>query len=152
MLKEKSSAAYLRVEYVNKGQHPKVECERIFKGRECDLCVAVLSSSSALWNHRETCQFSRSNNGVLYRLMANLGVQDEFRLDNSRARVVALACKMVGGGSDGSLELDTAKYPPLMKTSKLSKSLKYLTKAYLGHDVQTGQQDPCEGCVTTMWL
>ena len=27
---------------------------------------------------------------------------------------------------------DTAKYPPLMKTRNLSKSLKYLTKAYLG--------------------
>lgn len=27
---------------------------------------------------------------------------------------------------------DTAKYPPLMKTSKLSNSLKYLTQAYLG--------------------
>lgn len=28
---------------------------------------------------------------------------------------------------------DTAKYPPLMKTSKLSNSLKYLTQAYLGY-------------------
>lgn len=27
---------------------------------------------------------------------------------------------------------DTAKYPPLMKTSKLSNPLKYLTQAYLG--------------------
>ena len=28
---------------------------------------------------------------------------------------------------------DTAKYPPLMKTSKLSNSLKYLAQAYLGY-------------------
>lgn len=231
------------------GPLPKAECERIFKDRGCDLCLTVLSSRSALWNHRETCQFPRSNNGVLYRL-ANLGIQDELRLDNSRAKVVALACKMVGGGSDGSLDLcarvclideheriifhtyvkpqlpvtnyryettgvrpeflrdatplkqvqrkiqdylcngepiwqirsrggkarvlvghsldhdlkclemeypaimirDTAKYPPLMKTSKLSNSLKYLTKAYLGYDIQTGQQDPYEDCVATIRL
>ncbi|KAK6798757.1 hypothetical protein RDI58_006460 [Solanum bulbocastanum] len=182
--------------------------------------------------------------------MANLGIQDELRIDNSRGRVVALACKMVGGGSDGSLDLcarvclideherilfhsyikpnipvtnyryemtgirpeylrdamplrnvsrkieeflcngepiwqirskggrsrilvghgldhdlkclemdypaikrrDTAKYPPLMKTSKLSNSLKYLTKAYLGYDIQIGVQDPYEDCVATMKL
>lgn len=33
---------------------------------------------------------------------------------------------------DGFHYRDTAKYPPLMKTSKLSNSLKYLTQAYLG--------------------
>lgn len=37
--------------------------------------------------------------------MANLGIQDELRIDNSRGKVVSLACKMVGGGSDGSLDL-----------------------------------------------
>lgn len=38
--------------------------------------------------------------------MANLGIYDDLRIDNGgRARVVALACKMVGGGSDGSLDL-----------------------------------------------
>ncbi|CAN1320518.1 RNA exonuclease 4 [Linum perenne] len=47
---------------------------------------------------------------------------------------------------------DTAKYPPLMKTSKLSNSLKYLTQAYLGYDIQIGTQDPYEDCVATMRL
>ncbi|KAG4139955.1 hypothetical protein ERO13_D07G227100v2 [Gossypium hirsutum] len=47
---------------------------------------------------------------------------------------------------------DTAKYPPLMKTSKLSNSLKYLTQAYLGYDIQNGIQDPYEDCVATMRL
>lgn len=37
--------------------------------------------------------------------MGNLGIQDELRIDNNRGKVVALACKMVGGGSDGSLDL-----------------------------------------------
>lgn len=40
--------------------------------------------------------------------MANLGIQDELRIDSGRTKclqVVALACKMVGGGSDGTLDL-----------------------------------------------
>lgn len=37
--------------------------------------------------------------------MASLGIQDELRIDSSRGKAVALACKMVGGGSDGSLDL-----------------------------------------------
>ncbi|XP_009758098.1 RNA exonuclease 4 [Nicotiana sylvestris] len=231
------------------GPLPKAECERIFKERGCDVCLTILGSRSALRVHRESCLSRPNNNGLIYR-MANLGIQDELRIDNSRGRVVALACKMVGGGSDGSLDLcarvclideherilfhsyikpnlpvtsyryettgirqeylrdamplrnvsrkiqeflcngepiwqirskagrsrilvghgldhdlkclemeypaikirDTAKYPPLMKTSKLSNSLKYLTKAYLGYDIQNGVQDPYEDCVATMKL
>ncbi|KAF3660225.1 putative protein kinase PVPK-1-like [Capsicum annuum] len=231
------------------GPLPKAECERIFKERGCDVCLTILGSRSSLRAHRESCISRPNNNGLLYR-MANLGIQDELRIDNSRGRVIALACKMVGGGSDGSLDLcarvclideherilfhsyikpnlpvtnyryemtgirpeylrdamplrnvsrkiqeflcngepiwqirskggrsrilvghgldhdlkclemeypaikmrDTAKYPPLMKTSKLSNSLKYLTKAYLGYDIQNGVQDPYEDCVATMKL
>ncbi|GAB4846755.1 hypothetical protein Ancab_025763 [Ancistrocladus abbreviatus] len=185
--------------------------------------------------------------------MANLGLHDDWKTDTSQGRspqIVALACKMVGGGSDGSLDLcarvcltdehnntifhtyikpqapvtnyryettgirpeylrdamplkqvqrkiqdylcsgepvwkirtrggkamilvghgldhdleclgiedpavmirDTSKYPPLMKTSKLSNSLKYLPQAYLGYEIQNGLQDPYEDCVATMRL
>nr|XP_004233702.1 RNA exonuclease 4 [Solanum lycopersicum] len=231
------------------GPLPKAECERIFKERGCDICLSILGNRTSLRAHRESCLSRPNNNGLLYR-MANLGIQDELRIDNSRGRVVALACKMVGGGSDGSLDLcarvclideherilfhsyikpnipvtnyryemtgirpeylrdamplknvsrkiqeflcngepiwqirskggrsrilvghgldhdlkclemdypaikmrDTAKYPPLMKTSKLSNSLKYLTRAYLGYDIQSGVQDPYEDCVATMKL
>ncbi|KAG8373081.1 hypothetical protein BUALT_Bualt12G0133600 [Buddleja alternifolia] len=86
------------------GPLPKAECERIFKEQGCDICLVILNSRYALQLHREKCQFSRGNNGLLYR-MANLGIQDELRIDNSRGKVVSLACKMVGGGSDGSLDL-----------------------------------------------
>ncbi|KAM3250671.1 RNA exonuclease 4 [Capsicum chacoense] len=231
------------------GPLPKADCEKIFKERGCDICLTILASRNALRAHRESCQLSRSNNGLIYR-MARLGIQDDLRIENSHGRVVALSCKMVGGGSDGSLDLcarvclideherilfhsyvapnlpitnyryettgirqehlrdavplkqvskkiqdylcngeplwqirsrsgrarilvghsldhdlkgleleyptimirDTAKYPPLMKTSKLSNSLKYLTKAYLGYEIQTGIQDPYEDCVATMRL
>ncbi|KAK4754777.1 hypothetical protein SAY87_008534 [Trapa incisa] len=51
-----------------------------------------------------------------------------------------------------SMVRDTARYPPLMKTSKLSNSLKYLTQTYLGYDIQTGIQDPYDDCVATMRL
>ncbi|OVA09841.1 Exonuclease [Macleaya cordata] len=234
------------------GPLPKVECARIFSARGCNLCLTILDSPNAVRGHRQTCQFSRglgSPNDILSR-MSNLGIQDDGR---TRApQVFALGCKMVGGGSDGSLDLcarvclidednriifhtyvkpqipitnyryettgirpeylrdsnvmqlrdvqkiiqdflcngepiwkirskggkarilvghgldhdldclgieypahmirDTAKYPPLMKTSKLSNSLKYLTQAYLGYDIQTGIQDPFQDCVATMRL
>ncbi|KAK9691736.1 hypothetical protein RND81_09G215800 [Saponaria officinalis] len=45
---------------------------------------------------------------------------------------------------------DTAKYYPLMKTNLVSHSLKYLTKKYLGYDIQIGVHDPYEDCVSVM--
>ncbi|KAL2942589.1 RNA exonuclease 4 [Bienertia sinuspersici] len=47
---------------------------------------------------------------------------------------------------------DTAKYHPLMKTNMVSHSLKYLTKMYLGYDIQMGVHDPYEDCVSVMRL
>ncbi|XP_042507169.1 RNA exonuclease 4-like [Macadamia integrifolia] len=235
------------------GPLPKVECAKIFSVRGCSLCLTIFDSPNALRFHRGRCQFSRAAPAGLISRMSNLGIQDDLRIDNGRTRgpqVVALACKMVGGGSDGSLDLcariclidedeniifhsyikpqipvtnyryettgirpeylrdamplkqvqrkiqdflcngepiwtirsrrgrarilvghgldhdldclgveypplmirDTAIYPPLLKTSKLSNSLKYLTEAYLGYDIQTGIQDPYEDCVATMRL
>ncbi|KAJ7970847.1 RNA exonuclease 4-like [Quillaja saponaria] len=234
------------------GQLPKPECKDIFTIRGCRFCLAILDSPNARRVHQERCQFSSVNSGLLGRL-ANLGIHDNLTIGDGGTRgtqVVALACKMVGGGSDGSLDLcarvciideyeniifhtyvkptipvtnyryettgirpeylrdampiklvqkkiqdflcngepmwklrprggigrilvghgldhdldrlqieypagmmrDTAKYPPLMKTSKFSNSLKYLTQTYLGYDIQTGIQDPYEDCVATMKL
>ncbi|CAD6239253.1 unnamed protein product [Miscanthus lutarioriparius] len=50
------------------------------------------------------------------------------------------------------LKRDTATYPPLMKTSKLSNSLRFLTLKYLGYEIQTGRQHPFEDCVAAMRL
>eukprot|EP00258_Populus_trichocarpa_P028054 XP_024444073.1 RNA exonuclease 4 [Populus trichocarpa] len=230
------------------GPLPKQECKNIFSIRGCKFCLTILDSPNARRVHQERCQLSGVNAGLLASF-ANLGLRDNLTIDNGYARgrqVVALACKMVGGGSDGSIDLcarvclideneniifhtyvkppipvtnyryettgirpeylrdatplrqvqkkiqdflcngeptwkirprggkarilvghdldrlqleypavmmrDTAKYPPLMKTSKLSNSLKYLTQAYLGYDIQTGMQDPYEDCVATMRL
>ncbi|CAN6702704.1 unnamed protein product [Malus baccata var. baccata] len=231
------------------GPLPKQECRNIFITRGCKICLAILESPYALRVHQDRCQLSGGNAGLLGRF-ANLGIRDNTESGSTRGtQVVALACKMVGGGSDGSLDLcakvcltdeydniifqsyvkpllpvtnyryitgirpeylrdamplrqvqkkiqdflcngepmwkirprggkarilvghgldhdldslqfeypqvmirDTAKYPPLMKTSKLSNSLKYLTQAYLGYEIQTGIQDPYEDCVATMKL
>ncbi|OMO69515.1 Exonuclease [Corchorus olitorius] len=199
----------------------KQECKSVFNIRGCRFCLAILDSPYALRIHQDRCQLS---GGILAHL-ANIGLRDSLKIDNGYSRgpqVVALACKMVGGGSDSSLDLcarvclideneniifhtyvkpqipvtnyryestgirpeylrdamplrqvqkriqdflcngepiwkirsprDTAKYPPLMKTSKLSNSLKYLTQAYLGYDIQSGIQDPYEDCVATIRL
>ncbi|KAI3871001.1 hypothetical protein MKX03_003446 [Papaver bracteatum] len=235
------------------GPLPKVECARVFSARGCSFCLTILNSPNAVRGHRQTCQFSRENlglpNDILSR-MTNLGIHSDERTRGPQA--FALGCKMVGGGSDGTLDLcarvclideharvifqtyvkpliavtnyryettgvrpeylknsnamqlrdvkkiiqdflcngepiwkigskdgkarilvghgldhdlnclnleypshmlrDTAKYPPLMKTSKLSNSLKYLTQTYLGYAIQTGIQDPFEDCVATMRL
>ena len=37
--------------------------------------------------------------------MASLGIQDELNSGTRGSQVVALGCKMVGGGTDGSLDL-----------------------------------------------
>ncbi|KAG8072067.1 hypothetical protein GUJ93_ZPchr0006g44896 [Zizania palustris] len=218
------------------GPLPKVECARVFASRGCSLCLCLFDSAAAVRYHRASCQFTRAA---------------PMPRGGNGGRAVAMACKMVGGGSDGSLDIcarvcligedeniifqtyvkptttvtnyryemtgirpeylrdamplklvqrriqdilcngeplwkirprssgrartlvghgldhdlerlgleypafmvrDTAKYPPLMKTSKLSNSLKYLTQAYLGYDIHTGIQDPFEDCVAAMRL
>ncbi|ONK66292.1 uncharacterized protein A4U43_C06F6190 [Asparagus officinalis] len=81
----------------------------------------------------------------------------KIRSQGGRARI------LVGHGVDHDLGClgieypsllirDTASYPPLMKTSMLSNSLKYLTHAYLGYEIQNGIQDPYEDCVAAMRL
>uniref|UniRef100_A0A2C9UHQ9 C2H2-type domain-containing protein n=1 Tax=Manihot esculenta TaxID=3983 RepID=A0A2C9UHQ9_MANES len=231
------------------GPLPKQECKIIFDVVGCKFCLTILDSYNSRMIHQGRCQLS---NGLIAR-MPNLGLRDNLTIDSGYTRgpqVVALACKMVGGGNDGSVDLcgriclideneniifhtyvkppvpvanfryessgirpeylrdamplrlvqskvqnflcngeplwkvrprggkarilvghcldhdldllqleypammirDTAKYPPLMKTSKLSNSLKYLTQAYLGYDIQTGIQDPYEDCVAIMRL
>ncbi|KAF5746866.1 C2H2L domain class transcription factor [Tripterygium wilfordii] len=212
------------------GPLPKQECKNIFSVRGCKFCLTILDSPNARRFHQDRCQFFVGN-GLAGRF-SNIGLRENLTIDDGVIRgnqVVALACKMVGGGSDGSLDLcarvciideneniifhsyvkplipvtnyrkiqdflcngeamwriqprnsgrarilvghgldhvldrlqleypsimirDTAKYPPLMKTSKLSNSLRYLTQAYLGYEIQTEIQDPYEDCVATMRL
>ncbi|GAV67956.1 RNase_T domain-containing protein, partial [Cephalotus follicularis] len=232
-----------------KGTLPKAACNNIFSAQGCEICLAIFDGPNARRFHLGRCQLQNGSKSGF----ANLRFYDDLKIDNgiSARQVVALACKMVGGGSDGSLDVcarvclidenentifhtyikptipvtnyryestgirpeflrdamplrqvqnkiqeflcngepiwkirprggkarilvghglnhdldrlqleypaimirDTAKYPPLMKSNKLSNSLKYLTQAYLGYDIQTGiQNHPYEDCVATMRL
>ncbi|KAG7626859.1 putative exoribonuclease II transcription factor C2H2 family [Arabidopsis thaliana] len=89
------------------GPLPKQECKNIFSLRGCRFCMTILESPNSRRIHQERCQFSSVNSGLTTR-MAALGLRDKAMIDytSSRSpRVVALSCKMVGGGSDGSLDL-----------------------------------------------
>ncbi|KAH7654812.1 Exoribonuclease II protein [Dioscorea alata] len=50
----------------------------------------------------------------------------------------------------GHLIRDTAQYQPLMRTNSIPHSLKYLTKTYLGYEIQTGIHHPYEDCVAAL--
>ncbi|OEL25273.1 hypothetical protein BAE44_0013709 [Dichanthelium oligosanthes] len=85
--------------------------------------------------------------------------EQPWKVRTSRARARLLVghgldhdLKALGMDYPDYLKRDTATYPPLMKTSKLSNSLRFLTHTYLGYDIQTGHQDPFEDCVASMRL
>lgn len=79
------------------------------------------------------------------------------RLDGGRAKVLVghnlgkhLDCLKMN--YPDHLLRDTATYRPLMKTNFVSHSLKYLTKTYLGYDIQVGFHDPYQDSVSIMRL
>ncbi|KAH7532510.1 hypothetical protein FEM48_Zijuj04G0027900 [Ziziphus jujuba var. spinosa] len=89
------------------GPLPKQECKNIFSNRGCKFCLAILDSPHSLRIHQHSCQLSSVNNALGAR-SGKLGMRDNLTIDYGRTRgspVVAMACKMVGGGSDGSLDL-----------------------------------------------
>ncbi|GFY87208.1 exonuclease family protein [Actinidia rufa] len=132
------------------GPLPKAECERVFKERGYETTGVrpeFLRDAMPMRQVSRKIQDFLCNGEAIWTIRSRGG----------RARI------LVGHGLDHDLKCldleyppilirDTAKFPPLMKTSKLSNSLKYLTKAYLGYDIQTGIQDPYDDCVATMRL
>ncbi|XP_020223935.1 RNA exonuclease 4 [Cajanus cajan] len=237
------------------GPLPKGICSKLFSQQGCQLCLALFDSPRSLNDHRETCCLSaptRLGTSTVPDMDSQFDCQ--YSSDENHAGgfpgAVAIDCEMVGGGSDGSLELcarvclvdedenlifhtyvkpgipitnyryditglteehlrdamplkevrekilqilhnaesiskvrldggkarllvghdlahdlyclnmhypdhmlrDTAKYRPLMKTNMVSHSLKYLTRTYLGYDIQSGTHDPYEDCISVMRL
>ncbi|KAL5153626.1 RNA exonuclease 4 [Glycine soja] len=88
------------------GPLPKQECRDIFSYRGCKFCLKVFESPNSRRIHQEKCQLSGTNAGIIGRF-SNLGLRDNLAIGGGARgpQVVALACKMVGGGSDGSLDL-----------------------------------------------
>ncbi|KMT13413.1 hypothetical protein BVRB_4g083690 isoform A [Beta vulgaris subsp. vulgaris] len=239
----------------SKGLLAKDNCSKIFHERGCDLCMEIFDSPILSSEHKWTCRLPPPTR--LGTVSSSLMEQEISILDKSNGNIgpqiheaVAIDCEMVGGGSDGTLNLcgrvclideyeniifhayvqpqmpvtdyrsdvtglseehlidamplkevqekiseilyngesigiaridggkarllvghslehdldclritypdhlmrDTAKYHPLMKTNLVSHSLKYLTKMYLGYDIQMGVHDPYEDCVSVMRL
>ncbi|XP_019448210.1 PREDICTED: RNA exonuclease 4-like [Lupinus angustifolius] len=233
-------------------------CSDIFSEQGCQLCLKIFGSSGSRNEHMEFCRLPAP---IPLGTTASPTIVPDFDCQDScdenhvgmRPRAIAIDCEMVGGGSDGSLELcarvclvdedekvifhtyvqpqmpvtnyryeitglteehlrdamplkqvqqkilqilhngesigkvrlessdggkarllvghglahdldclklsypnhllrDTSLYPPLLKTNSVSQSLKYLTRTYLGYDIQTGTHDPYEDCVSVMRL
>lgn len=72
------------------GPLPKVECARVFSVRGCSICLNIFDSNAAVRYHRAACQYTRAA---------------PMPMGSITGRAVSLACKMVGGGSDGSVDL-----------------------------------------------
>ncbi|KAG4947994.1 hypothetical protein AAZX31_15G022700 [Glycine max] len=238
------------------GPLPRGICSKIFSQQGCQLCLALFDSPGSLIDHRKICRISAPTcpgTSALPYIDSQFDCQDssdENHAGEGPGGAVAMDCEMVGGGSDGSLELcarvclvdederlifhtyvqpeipvtnyryditglteehlrnamplkevrekllqilhngesigkvrldggkarllvghdlahdldclkmnypdhmlrDTAKYRPLMKTNLVSHSLKYLTRTYLGYDIQSGTHDPYEDCISVMRL
>ncbi|XP_027097230.1 uncharacterized protein [Coffea arabica] len=235
------------------GQLSKPSCSRIFAERGCILCLELFDSVDALTSHK--CQLPAPDPLGMMKLPCVEPQINKLASDIEKGigrgyEAIALDCEMVGGGSNGSLDLcarvclvdeyekilfhtyvlpqipvtdyrfevtgikeehlkgamplkevqdqilqilcngesvksiwcsggqakvlvghnlehdldclrmnfpdhllrDTAKYHPLMKTNLVSHSLKYLTKTFLGYDIQIGVRDPYEDCVSVMRL
>ncbi|MCD7462544.1 hypothetical protein HAX54_048729 [Datura stramonium] len=95
-------------------------------------------------------------------------LRDAMPLEEVRERIMQILCDgrekvLVGHNLEKHLEClrmnypnhllrDTATYQPLMKTNFVSHSLKYLTKTYLGYDIQVGFHDPYQDSVSVMRL
>ncbi|KAI9119019.1 hypothetical protein K1719_009694 [Acacia pycnantha] len=237
------------------GPLPKGNCSEHFSEYGCPLCLKLFDSPTALIEHKEICYLSAPTplgTEPLTNIRSPMHRPDSSD-ENHTGRppgAIAIDCEMVGGGSDGTIDLcarvcmvdedenlifhtyvqpqipvtnyryditglteehlrdamplkevqekvleilyngesigkvrldggkakllvghdlehdldclnltypdhmlrDTAKYRPLMKTNLVSHSLKYLTRTYLGYDIQTDTHDPFEDCISVMRL
>lgn len=241
------------------GPLPKGNCAEMFATNGCDTCLNIFDGVDALDVHKSSCRLAPAVTPELESIpivdqcaqadmeFVNITLESE---THQGTKVIAMDCEMVGGGSDGSLNLcarvclvdenenvifhsyvkpqisvtdyrheitgiteenlvnanpfmqvkhkveeilnngdpawrtrlegtkakilvghdlehdlyclqldypdhlirDTAKYRPLMRTNLISHSLKYLTKTYLGYEIQTGYHDPYEDCVAALRL
>ncbi|XAR61235.1 Exoribonuclease II [Bertholletia excelsa] len=236
------------------GPLAKSNCSSIFANQGCSLCVKIFDGAAGLSKHKEICELpAPAPFGTLIMPCTESHVDisaPEHGEYSGGPKAIAIDCEMVGGGSDGSLDLcgrvclvdedenlifhtyvrpqipvtsyryevtgiteehlrdamplkevqarllhilyngesigrvrldggramllvghelehdleclrmnypdhllrDTAKYCPLMKTNMVSHSLKYLTRTYLGYDIQSGMRNPFVNCVSVMRL
>ncbi|XP_012490517.1 RNA exonuclease 4 isoform X1 [Gossypium raimondii] len=89
----------------------KTNCLKIFVEQGCNLCLKVLDSPSALKEHKQMCCLvapvplgTKITPCIESNFTMSGSIMDE--MHNGKAqKAVAMDCEMVGGGSDGSIDL-----------------------------------------------
>ncbi|KAK9280795.1 hypothetical protein L1049_003684 [Liquidambar formosana] len=77
------------------GPLPKANCSRIFSDQGCDLCLKVFDSPNSLSEHK----------GNMLPICTSSSCSTNGNQVGRVPEAVAMDCEMVGGGSDGSLDL-----------------------------------------------
>ncbi|XP_050235638.1 RNA exonuclease 4 isoform X2 [Mercurialis annua] len=94
------------------GPLAKSNCPGVFSELGCDLCLNVFDNPNSLGNHRKICCLSRpnsvetkaSNYAELKSCLSGSNGESETYVGKG-GEAVAIDCEMVGGGSDGTLNL-----------------------------------------------
>ncbi|XP_026453953.1 uncharacterized protein LOC113355334 isoform X2 [Papaver somniferum] len=95
------------------GPLAKADCAKIFSAQGCELCMNIFDTSAALNSHKELCCLCPAPSIDLVEIPS---VElDSYEVETSSLaegwhssrlpEAVALDCEMVGGGSDGTLDL-----------------------------------------------
>lgn len=93
------------------GPLAKANCMKIFSEQGCDLCLKLFDSPTSLAQHREMCLLSAPAPAPVGTVtipcaesQSYMNLSGENHFDN-RPEAISMDCEMVGGGSDGSLDL-----------------------------------------------
>ncbi|KAF8392486.1 hypothetical protein HHK36_022828 [Tetracentron sinense] len=92
------------------GPLPRQSCLRIFTARGCNLCLKIFDGPESLYEHKELCCFPPSvplEHFTSPSREFEMEISSLSDVDNTSGvpEAVAIDCEMVGGGSDGSLDL-----------------------------------------------
>uniref|UniRef100_A0A2P2K4K2 C2H2-type domain-containing protein n=1 Tax=Rhizophora mucronata TaxID=61149 RepID=A0A2P2K4K2_RHIMU len=87
------------------GPLAKANCSKVFSHLGCNLCLKIFDSSDSLSKHRGICCLSAPGSLVPKMLLSGQSHADISSSIDEGAQAVAIDCEMVGGGSDGSVDL-----------------------------------------------
>ncbi|RYQ98348.1 hypothetical protein Ahy_B08g094397 [Arachis hypogaea] len=92
------------------GPLPKGLCATIFSQQGCQLCLSIFDSAVSLREHLETCRLSSPapmGTDAMPYISSQIDDLDSYDENGAggRPRAIAMDCEMVGGGSDGTLEI-----------------------------------------------
>ncbi|KAI5356193.1 hypothetical protein L3X38_009088 [Prunus dulcis] len=155
------------------GPLAKEDCKRVFSEQGCDLCLKLFDSPTSLSSHKYMCRLSapvslgttmepceefkydinsskENHIGDDETILFHAYVQPQDPVIHYRYEENDLDCLRIN--CPDYLLRDTASYHPVMQTNLVSHPLKYLTRTYLGYDIQSGFHDPYEDCVSAMRL